>query len=118
MKKRIFFYSVAYGLLCEGISLFFFGFNIDVPIGLIGGIAATTINFILLEKVIDGAITGNKRTFAFLFQLGRILIYGSLAYGCYMLSVRSLIAYGISVLGLVVAIMITYGKEGGENDRF
>lgn len=113
-KKRIFTYCVVYGLLCEAISLFILGFNIGVPIGLIGGIFATTVNLMLLEKVVDHTITGNKTAITFLLQLGRFLIYGVLGYGCYLISTVSLIAYGVGVLGLVAAVMITYCKGGGK----
>lgn len=113
-KKKIFFYCVVYGLLCEAISLFILGFDMGVPIGLVGGIFATTINLMLLEKVVDYTITGNKTAITFLLQLGRFLIYGILGYGCYLISTVSVVAYGVGVLGLVVAVVITYCKGGGK----
>lgn len=114
-KKKIFFYCVAYGLLCEAVSLFVLGLDTRFAVGIICGILATTINLMLLEKVVDNTITGNKAAITFLLQLGRFLIYGTLGYGCYLISTVSLIAYGVGVMGLVVALVITYCKGGGND---
>lgn len=111
-KWKIFFYMVVYGLLCEAFSLFVLGFDWRFTIGLIMGICAVTVNLIALEKVIDYAIDGKQIWLAFLLHIGRFLLFGVAGYLCYRIDVVALAAYGIGVLGLTAASVITYVKEG------
>lgn len=111
-KWKIFFYMVVYGLLCEAFSLFVFGLDWRFTVGLILGINAVTVNLIALEKVVDCAIDGKQIWLAFLLHMGRFLLFGAAGYLCYCISMTALAAYGIGVLGLTVASVITYVKEG------
>lgn len=111
-KRKIFFFMVVYGLLCEAFSLFILGFNWRFTVGLATGIGIMAVNFIVLEKVVDFIIGRKQIVLAFLLHLGRFLLFGISAYLSYKLSVIALIAYGIGVLGLTAASVITYVKEG------
>ena len=110
-KKIIFFYCVLYSLICEVISLFVLGFNMGFLIGIWSGSLGAVVNLYLLELVVDTAIINKNMTLAFLIQVGRLLIYGAVGFGCYLISLPALVAYAIGVLGIVLATVITYGKE-------
>ncbi len=43
---------------------------------------------------------------------GEVLLFGVTGYLCYRIDIIALAAYGIGVLGLTVASVITYVKEG------
>ena len=111
-KWKIFFYMVVYSLICEAFSLFVFGFDWRFTFGLIMGICAVTVNLTALEKVVDCAIDGKQIWLAFLLHMGRFLLFGVTGYLCYRIDIIALAAYGIGVLGLTVASVITYVKEG------
>lgn len=111
-KKKIFFCAVVYGLLCEAFSLFIFGFDWRFTIGLIMGIGAVIVNLITLERVVDCAIERRRIWLAFLLHMGRFLLFGAAGYVCYKIGLLALAAYGIGIISLTVASVITYVKEG------
>lgn len=116
-KRFIIFCCVAYSLICEVISLFVLGLNVGFLTGIITGTIAVIINFILLEGVVDLAIYRNNISIAFLLNLGRLLLYGILGYGCFLFDVKALIAYGIGVLGINAGAVICFRKDQTNDKR-
>lgn len=114
-KRKLFFLMAVYGLVCEAFSLFILGLDRGFSTGIILGIGAAAINFVVLEKVIDIVIYRKKTFLAFPLHLGRFLLYGVLGYVSYRTGTTGLIAYGVGIISLPVAAGITYIGEGRQN---
>ena len=114
-KRKLFFLMAVYGLVCEVFSLFVLGFDRGFLAGIILGIGAVTINFIVLEKVMDIVIYREKTFLAFPLHLGRFFLYGALGYISFRIGVTGLIAYGVGMIALPAAAVITYIGEGRQN---
>lgn len=105
-----------YAVVCACISLVVIGLDPGFFIGLAIGTAAVLVNFRILGRVVRLYLTGRISQAGLLYIL-RLGIYFAGGMACFMISPRSVTAYGIGVLGILAGTAALVWKEQQRSDR-
>lgn len=111
MKKGLALAYAGYILTAGIISILAAGLKRELLLGLVIGAAAAMINYLLLNFAIP-LIFGNPKILGIQLFILRYLIYLLTAYICVKLKGYAAVMYAVGIIGLSVAIFITYGIGG------
>lgn len=111
MKKGLALAYAGYVLAAGIISVLIAGLKRELLVGLVIGATAAMVNYLLLNFAIPMLFGGPKILGIQLLVL-RYLIYLLTAYICVQLKGYVVVMYAVGIIGLSVAIFITYGIGG------
>lgn len=114
-NKAVIVIHAIYTLVAAVISILFFGLDGQILMGLSVGFAASAVNYVLLALAV-GRLLGRANFLAVQLFLFRYLLYLVAAYICMRTGNTAIIMYGVGIIGLSLAIFITYGI-GGMKDQ-
>lgn len=114
-NKTVLVVHALYILAAGGISTLVCGFDIGILMGLFAGFLISAVNYMLLT-IIVGTLLGRANILAVQLFLFRYLLYLITAYICMKMGSNTIIMYGVGIIGLSLAIFITYGI-GGMKDQ-
>lgn len=114
-NKAVIVIHAIYTLVAAVISILFFGLDGQILMGLAAGFAVAVVNYVLLALTV-GRLLGRANFLAVQLFLFRYLLYLIAAYICMRTGNTAVIMYGVGIIGLSLAIFITYGI-GGMKDQ-
>ena len=116
LDKVVWLAVVLYAVVCACVSLVVIGLDPGFFIGLAIGTAAVLVNFRILGSVVRRYLSGWIGQAGVLYIL-RLGIYFAGGMACFAVSLRSVTAYGIGVLGILVGAAALVWKEQQRSDR-
>jgi len=105
-KETMYLLMLGYGCIIALVSLFTYGIDKDIYIGLLLGIGSLMVNYWLLTYTIE-AITTQHMTFSiFPIGLGRFFIFGTAGWICYQQSHLCVLVFAAAMLAMPAAATV------------